>query len=126
MATYEALISTFKAVSNVLAVLKKAGDRDEDKITEALKAILVAASETESYLTDLNSKERERKRETSISKMWVEAGVLLRKIEPNLAERCIMKSDYWVDPDSWTTRQVKDAKITLQMMKDDARVLLFH
>lgn len=120
------VFDTIKVVLGWIEKFRESNNRVEDKHTEALRAIYVAASETESYIAEYNrSFESDRERERALSRLWVEAGVSLRKIDPNLAQRCITKADYWTNPESWSKTDIAKAQINLQTMKDDARALLF-
>jgi hypothetical protein len=119
------LVTSLKALAKGIRLYDEISQRSGDKHEEALRAIYFAATETEGYLSEIGISGRNHPKEISLSHLWVQAGIQLRKIDPGLAERCIRKAEYWGDPDSWTEQEIREAKITLRMMRDDARTLLF-
>ena len=100
-------------------------NRLDEKHTEALRAILLATTETETYIADSNRTSKgDRQKERELSKLWTEAGILLRAINLELGELCVTKGFYWTNPESWDKNQLDDARIDLATMRRQAESLL--
>lgn len=53
------------------------------------------------------------------------AGTLkLWRYDHDLAERCMLKSDYWANPDQWSDRDIRRARIEISRVFKEARDLL--
>jgi hypothetical protein len=93
---------------------------------QALFALYAAVNETKLYIASLNyGKRRDRKKEYAIAKLWHNASVPVRDIDPDLADRCFLKGGYWMDPDVWKDTKVKRKRIKLdQVMKSIRAILL--
>jgi hypothetical protein len=101
-----------------------------------IKALYVALNETVLYFRRLDrpqlartpKEKREFKRniqtEEALSRLWIEASIELRNIDPNLAERCFFKGQYWADRDSWSEGDLRKANIKLEKVLEDAKTLL--
>lgn len=127
MPDFATLLTTWDSLRKWVSDFSASRDRRTQSHTDALLAIYMAATETKGYLTELHRKaHRSREKEVSLSKLWVEAGIRLRKIQPDLADRCITKAEYWTDPESWSAKQIEQARIGLKQMFDEARALLFR
>ena len=119
------LISAFGAVGSWLDRLIKTRATQDEAHRLALSKIYVASNETKFYMSRLNEgKRRSRNTERSLAALWTEAAVDLRKIDQELAERCLLKGDYWADPKKWTDSQIKKARIGVDRVFRDARKLM--
>lgn len=101
--------------------------RNED-VRKALKSISLAAVETRGYLADLRdgASDRDRSREGGLARLWTEAGHDLAQIDRELAERCLLKADYWSDPTGWDASQRETSAIRLEELHQEARDLLLQ
>jgi hypothetical protein len=94
--------------------------RDDD----AVKTVLLALNETESYIAEWNAGKRDRSRERRLVTFWTDAAVAIRRKDADLAQRLEMKASYWTNPDNWTAADVERAGIQIKVVADDARALL--
>ena len=98
--------------------------RDEQK-DAALTAIYAAASETTIYLADLErEKNTDRKREQDIARLWSAAAVPIRHFDMDLADRCLLKFEFWVNPDKWNADEATERRIAIEAVLDKARELM--
>lgn len=67
---------------------------------------------------------RDDEREASLSRLWMEAALKLREVNPRLAARCDLKASYWANPEEWVGRDVCRAHIEINQMSKAARSLL--
>jgi len=99
-------------------------DRRELK-DNALRAISHALTETYLYYRRMElGKGRDNDIEAQLSKYWSAAAIPIRHIDPNLAQLCEHKSDYWVNPDRWDQKKVKKIGIGLEQVRKRYRALL--
>ena len=92
---------------------------------EGLYALYTALNETKAYVSSLNSgKERDRNREFAIAKLWQDASVPIRKVDPKLAERCFDKGSYWYEPEAWSQLMIHRKEIGLDQVIESTRELL--
>lgn len=128
-----------KAADSVLGwfgLLRKEQLERGERERRAIKALYVALNETVLYFRRLDrphlartkkeKKEFERNIQTeeALSRLWMEASVELRDIDPSLAERCFFKGQYWADRDGWSEEDVRKANIKLGKVLDDAKSLM--
>ncbi|MBD0851953.1 hypothetical protein [Maribacter arenosus] len=99
------LLNGLAKILGPISTLSK--DRRELK-DSALRAILNALNETYLYYRDLDrGLERNPEREELLVKYWSAAAIPMRHFDRDLAEKCNIKSDYWLSPELYD-----DAKIT--------------
>ena len=99
--------------------------RREDKADAALAAIYAAANETKLYIRSTQrTGKSNRQKEEELSRLWTSAAVPIRHFNRDLAERCLMKGRYWVDPASWTVEQIVLFRIGIDEVFEAARELL--
>jgi hypothetical protein len=97
----------------------------EDKLDDALTAIYTVAGETKIYINDmLKNGKRIRKRENKLSLGWAKAAALVRRFNIDLAERFLLKSDYWIKPENWTRDDIERNRIGIEEVCEEARALL--
>lgn len=63
-------------------------------------------------------------REAGLSRLWIDAALKLRDVNPALAARCDLKASYWANPEEWAGRDVCRAHIEINQMSRAARRLL--
>jgi len=107
---------------NTLAQDNRRNDEDYKK---ALLKIYLAANETRAYIATLKKrKNQDREKEVQLAHLWTEASVELRSINPDLAQRCLLKGEYWSDPLNWDHDSIDTARISLKEVTRRAQKLL--
>ncbi|HEX6038659.1 MAG TPA: hypothetical protein VFZ20_11490 [Longimicrobium sp.] len=92
----------------------------------ALRSISTALNETYLYYRDLGQgKPRDYDIEAQLSRYWSAAAIPIRHIDPELAGICEHKSEYWINPDQWTSEEVRQRGIELGEVRDRYRALLW-
>ncbi|MDA2934585.1 hypothetical protein MYX82_09615 [Acidobacteria bacterium AH-259-D05] len=127
MTTFSTLMTIFTQLREWFTTISAEKTQHREEIRTALKSIYVAALETKMYLADIRDPQEKVNRETEakLSLLWAEAAVALREIDPDLANRCLLKADYWSDPNRWTDYQIDQSRIRVDQVYDEARRLLF-
>jgi ATP-dependent protease HslVU (ClpYQ) peptidase subunit len=110
--------------------------RDEE-YEEALGALYTALNETRIYIGSLERHRlaanrgivqagsgRNLETEAKLSRLWTAASVKLRRFNHDLAVRSMMKGDYWANPEEWTDRDIRRARIQIDSVFREARRLL--
>jgi len=110
--------------------------RDE-RYQEALGSLYTALNETRIYIgwldrgrygkaLSVNNPPAQRNEETEakLSRLWTTAALKLRNIDHELAERCMLKGDYWANPEAWSEDKIKRARIQIDSVFREARKLL--
>ena len=116
------MIPGLQGLLNYFAVERRQRD---DRLDTALTAIYTAASETKIYIDRMKkSGRRSRKKEEELSRLWAKAVAPVRRFDRDLAERFLLKSDYWINPEHWTPSDIKDARIGIVQVCEEARGLL--
>lgn len=119
------LIQLFHTVIGWLKSAREDRVQDEERHRRALLSVYLAANETKAYLATMKRRKHpDRDRERTLSRLWSEAAVDLRKVDPDLARRCLLSGDYWADPTEWSEEALEEARITLRELYDRARALL--
>jgi hypothetical protein len=67
---------------------------------------------------------RDDEREAGLSRLWTQAALKLREVNPELADRCALKGSYWASPEQWVGKDVCRAHIEINQMFKAARRLL--
>jgi hypothetical protein len=120
----EVVIAITKATSKTRAYLGIARD---NKILEEVEVRLSSKARRRRRTLDI---ERDRESKAEISNLWVEVGrCLLRLNEPEasaLANRCLLKSDYWADPHRWTPEMLQNGEIGLEHLQTLVLDLAMH
>jgi hypothetical protein len=127
MPTTVVAFAIFDRCLAALGLLRERRKYRDEKIDQALYALYAALNETKTYIQHLDSGKRpNRKREWAIAKLWQDASVPLRAVDRDLAERCFMKSSYWLQPDTWTEVMIKNKRIKLDQVLKSTRSLLME
>lgn len=104
---------------------EKAAALRRDMQDNALRAISHALNETFLYYRDIDAgNPRNPDIEAQLSRYWAAAAIPLRHLDPELATVCEYKSEYWVNPDTWSQEQVEQLGIGLEKVRDQYRSLL--
>lgn len=59
-----------------------------------------------------------------IIRLWREAALKLRYVDRDLAQRCAIKSEYWTNPEEWSVRRIRRARIDIDRIFREAQELL--
>ena len=111
------------AIGLLRAKKKERGERTD----QALYALYAALNETKAYISYLESgRKPDRKRELAIAKLWQDASVPLRQVDPDLAGRCFDKGSYWLERDAWTELMINKKRIGLNQVIESIRNLLME
>jgi hypothetical protein len=91
----------------------------------ALSAIISAANETKIYIQQVQRNgQPNREIEEKLSRLWAAASVPLRHFDPDLANRCLEKSDYWLSPTNYSATDIVKFRIGIEQVYKDAKALL--
>jgi len=109
----------------VLGIIRTNRHQERELTDRALISIYAASNETRFYLQSLQrGKERNLEKENSLSHLWVNASTCIRHFDPDLARRCMLKGEYWKNPDQWTVAEINDARIGLNDVFKAAKDIL--
>jgi hypothetical protein len=107
-----------------------AGKKDEErrKVVDALDAAMQIVNRTVRYFADQRQTgERNLVEERALSDGWQHVGTQLAQLQnppQELIERLFYKSQYWSDPDMWTTEWVAASRIGLEEIANESRTIL--
>lgn len=129
------LLKAADSIFGWFGLLRKEQKERQELERKAIKALYVALNETLTYFRRIEHPEfagpdnkdefaRNIKTEDALSRLWMEAAVELRDVNPDLSQRCFMKGVYWTDRDRWDEEKVRAANIKLEVLLEDARGLL--
>jgi hypothetical protein len=130
------LLKASDAVLGWFGLLRKEQAERSERERNALKALYAAVMETSMYFRRLENPQlaktkseqkdfkRDIQREEALARLWTEASVELRDVNPDLAQRCFFKAQYWTDRDTWTEADVHQTNIALQRLAREARELI--
>jgi hypothetical protein len=91
----------------------------------ALSAIISAANETKIYIQRVHrTGQRNQDTEEKLSRLWAAASVPLRHFDRDLANRCLDKSEYWLNPDNYTATDIAKFRIGIDQIYREAKALL--
>jgi len=125
MISFSDLKLIFDGTLTMVKFMKDNNNQNTEEYDSALLAIYAATTETKNYISSIGKRKKHAKeKERKLSELWNKAGVKLRNINPDLAQRCIIKADYWANPDEWTMAEIKNSKITLNEIIKEARELI--
>jgi hypothetical protein len=111
----------------VIPLLEKSFSTRRELRDSALRSLSHAIRETKIYYNrnlDLDRGARDRDIEAQLVRYWAAAAIPLRHVDPQLAEICEHKSDYWLDPQDWTKDDVARFRIGLNGVDESYRRLL--
>jgi hypothetical protein len=121
----EVAFAVFDRVLGALGLIRDGKKTRTERTDQALYALYTALNETKAYVEKLNAgKKRDRKTEWAIAKLWHDATVPLRDIDRELANRCFIKGEYWMDPETWTEMKIEEKQIKLDQVMESTRKLL--
>ncbi len=105
-----------EAIKWVLAVgdyLQTAKTKADEAHSHAIVALNEACVATRAHLAELREQHRNPLTNRDLANLWLAAHHGLMQLNPDLAERCRFKADYWSDPVIWNDAKIDAAKIGL-------------
>ncbi len=116
----------FKHLKQWLVNLDRAGVARKARSIKALRAVIVAARQTKTYVRQLNDTGKQsHKTEAQLSMKWTELGFELQDLGlTKLAKRCEIKGRYWADPGQFDKEFLQKADVGLARMEQLARQML--
>ncbi|MBF4987926.1 hypothetical protein [Methylophilus sp. 14] len=85
----------------------------------ALKAVNEALNETQLYYSRLEKGVgTQRNDEEKLVKLWAAAAIPMRHIDEEFAEICQYKSQFWLEPSSWSIDKVREFRIELNSVQE--------
>lgn len=114
-----ALISHLLKIGGTLASVP-ADDRDTDDYKEAIAKYDKALSTTVEYMKKIKDTREavDSSKEFEISQLWSDASVAIHKFDDQLANRCFIKAQGWIDHAVWDDANYKDYKIGIDDMRN--------
>jgi hypothetical protein len=121
--------ATFLAIGDrilhFIGLVREGKIRKNKAFDAALTQLYTAACETLHYARLLNEGEPEnRDTERTLTKLWHDTAIAFRTINSDLADTCLLKGQYWLDPTKWTPEDVKNREIGIERVYSYARQLL--
>jgi len=116
----------FRHLGQWLTNLKRAGSERQLQSIASLRAVVIAARHTQTYIRELRDTARQDHREEAkLSAMWTELSFRLRDLKlAKLAKRCDIKGRYWADPAQFDENFLDRADVGLERMEQLARQLI--
>lgn len=119
---WQALISGLVGFLGQFREYKAQVQQDKDL---ALSAIISAANETKIYLQRVQrTGQTNRETEEKLSRLWAAASIPLRHFDQDLANRCLDKSEYWLNPENYSATDIAKFRIGIEQVYKEARALL--
>ena len=94
---------------------------------EALNAISKALNETSLYYRDIElgiTPDPSQEKKAMLVRLWAEAAIPMRVIDFHLSQICELKSEYWLNPKSWSNEKIHEIGIDLESIKEIYRLRL--
>jgi len=116
----------FRHLGQWLSNLKRAGDERQRQSIASLRAVVIAARHTKTYVRQLRDTARQDHREEAkLATMWTELSFRLTDLKlTRLAKRCDIKGRYWADPSRFDDDFLEKADVGLERMEQLARQLI--
>lgn len=120
----EDLIASVKQFAERPQPISAEADQQQ-RADDAVSRFVMALRETIIYLKDRRyGAPEDIHRELVLSDLWGKAGHAVSWIDPDLANRCMMKGLGWSDPEVWERAEAKGIKIGIADMEDALQSLL--
>lgn len=119
------LVSVFQHIISWLKLANDEKQKDREDYKKALLSVYLAANETKLYVATLKRRKKaDIKRQAELSRLWTQAAVEIRELDAALAQKCLLRGDYWADPTEWTQEELESARISLKEIFERSRELL--
>lgn len=100
-------------------------DEESKDATDALMAIEDATEKTLKYEAEKEATgQRSKKLEIEVATAWKKVSRLVYGYSPELARRIEDKGSYWYEPERWTQKEIEDAGIGLERIREETSRLL--
>jgi hypothetical protein len=116
----------FRHLGRWLSNLKRAGSERQLQSIASLRAVVIAARHTQTYVRKLrDTAKQDHREEAKLSAMWTELSFRLSDLElTRLAKRCDIRGRYWADPAQFDGDFLSKADVGLERMEQLARQLI--
>ena len=120
------LWALIKHLKSWLTNLKRAGDERKRQSIEALRAVIIAARNTRTYLRKMTDTGKpDHAEEAKLAQKWTALGFVLKDLGLGaLAKRCDITGRYWADPQQFDREFLDKADIGLERMEQLARQMV--
>ncbi len=129
----EILSRIAKPANSWFKSLSKRKNQLNEREIEAIKAFYEAVNETRIYVNKLNKPDPSKNNnifigdkveEEKLSRLWTTASYKIQNFSKDLAKRCLIKGDYWTNPDGWSDNDIIEKRIEIDRMFEDAQKLI--
>lgn len=117
------LMTLIGPVRNWLEFLRDGKVQNSKKMHEAIDALHTALCETQIYVSEMNNGNFNREKQHELARYWHKASSALYGINDDLADRCMLKGEYWTNPDAWDNDRIHEAGIAISKITDDIKQL---
>ena len=115
----------FDKLLAALGLIRDGQKKRTEKTDQALTALHNTILETKSYIHKReDGMPRDRSQEFSIAELWQKSSIPLREIDVELAEKCFLKSGYWMEPEIWNEGKIRSKGIAIDAVFEATRQLL--
>lgn len=114
----EVVLANLHRLASLLGTDRFRSDQQKDM---ALHAIFEAVNETRLYIT---RKRRNRLKEENLVRLWAAAAVSIRHYDQDLAERCAIKSEYWINPNNFSEADIQRLRIGIGQVYSEIKDLV--
>lgn len=125
---YGEILNFVRQRSELLGHGTPGSSTQRDAVVKALDAAVEIANRTFQYFGDQRrTQKRDYQKETALAEGWQAVGIQLLNLDQpptELAERYLLKSQYWSSPDGWTDERIAASKIGLEEIANESRSLL--
>jgi hypothetical protein len=100
-------------------------ERKDERDDAAVRDVLIALNTTKTYIARRDRGEAiDRDAEAKLVDLWTAAAVQIRRSDPDLAVRLQQKAEYWTNPENWTEEEVRENRIQIDQIAEEATKLL--
>jgi hypothetical protein len=100
-------------------------ERKDERDDAAVRSVLIALNTTKTYIARRDRGEAiDRDAEAKLVDLWTAAAVQIRRSDPDLAVRLQQKAEYWTNPENWTEEEVRENRIQIDQIAEEATKLL--
>lgn len=86
-----------------------------------MKSLFEAVTKTKLYI---QKRKRSLAKEEELVHLWAEAAIHIRHFDKDLAERCAMKSEYWINPKNFSETDIKRFRIGIEQVCKEVKELM--
>jgi len=117
------LMTLIGPVRNWLEFLRAGKTQDLQRRKEAIDALHNALCETQIYVSELRSGNGNKNTQHELARHWHKASAALDGIDDELSHLCMLKGQYWTEPNVWDDERIVKAGIELNKITEDIRQL---